>query len=152
MGGTEQVEAHGRCTVPAPNGLMRAFNSPRLCHATVRLQQAAEGVPLNSEGSNEVIAVATDAVGHQGNASVTVTRDTQSPEVEITSPKDSDTVHERFITVSGTASDANLYDVRVNGVTAVLDAGTFTATDVPLDFEGANTVTAVARDELGQET
>ena len=95
---------------------------------------------MNAEGSNEIIAVATDAVGHQGNASVTVTRDTQSPEVEITSPKDNDTVHERFITVSGTVSDANLYDVRVNGVTAVLGAGTFTATDVPLDFEGAKTV------------
>ncbi|HUT33665.1 MAG TPA: hypothetical protein VNE39_09310 [Planctomycetota bacterium] len=112
----------------------------------------AVGVPLNAEGNNDIQVEARDAVGRSGYDSVSVARDTQDPEVEITSPENNDKVHTRLITVSGTVSDATLYDVKVNGAPAEIDGETFTAVDVPLEAEGANTVTAVARDGVGHES
>ena len=66
------------------------------------------------------------------------------PSVHITSPAPGATVRATPITVTGTVSDPAAV-VIVNGVVAVVDGGgNFTATGVPLQ-EGANQLTAVAR-------
>jgi len=61
---------------------------------------------LNSDGDNETIAQATDAVGRTDQDTATVLRDTQPPEIEITSPTNGATAHTLRIAVGGTAVDA----------------------------------------------
>jgi len=56
-------------------------------------QPWAPCLPLNSEGDNEIIAQATDAVGRTGQDTAIVLRDTEPPEIEITSPKNGATAH-----------------------------------------------------------
>lgn len=68
--------------------------------------------------------------------------------LSITSPSDGATVNASPVTVTGTVS--NNAQVTVNGVTAAVTSGTFSAA-VPLN-EGANTVTATASDQYGQTT
>jgi len=112
----------------------------------------AVAVPLSADGACELVAEATDAAGHTGSGSVTVTRDTLPPELAITSPEDGSTVYHTPIAVSGTVWDATLYDVRVNRLKAVIADGTFTVAEVPLPLDGLNAVVAVARDSVGRQT
>src|SRR5262249_21600054 len=81
--------------------------------------------------------------------------DTTPPLVAITSPADGFTTTATSITVSGTASDPGQFasgvaSVTVNGSTATRDAvaGTWTLSGVALAL-GANTITAVAKDNAG---
>ena len=62
----------------------------------------AEDVPLNTEGSNAILVVATDQVRRTGQDQITVTRDTTAPNLAITSPQDGSTAHTTLVTVSGT--------------------------------------------------
>ena len=66
----------------------------------------------------------------------------RTPVIAITSISDGDILESSSVTVSGTISDP-LATVTVNGVPAVIDADTFSATDVPL-VSGTNTITAKA--------
>lgn len=65
-----------------------------------------------------------------------------APVVAITSPADGVTVESSPIEVTGTINDSSAV-VTVNGVSASVGAGTFTASDVPL-VSGSNTITATA--------
>jgi len=99
------------------------------------------------EGNNTITAVATDVFGNSGTDSVVVIVDTTPPVVEITAPTATSLVNTRLVTVSGIA-DKNTASVTVGagkgqGVPAVVNAGTFTAKDVPLE-EGQNTIVAKA--------
>ncbi|HSF39574.1 MAG TPA: Ig-like domain-containing protein [Thermoanaerobaculia bacterium] len=108
----------------------------------------AEGVAL-SEGDNVLVAVATDALGRQtSSAAVTVELDSTAPTVTITEPGNNDVVSTPQITVRGEASDPHLRKVVVNGVTATLSGGEFTASGVPLS-EGENRLEALATDTSG---
>ena len=69
-----------------------------------------------SEGVNNITVAST----HDGKAAVesdavTVTLDTTKPELHIESPKDGDILQSQTIIVEGTASDANLDFVDING-------------------------------------
>ncbi len=69
--------------------------------------------------------------------------------VKITSPDDYAVVSTNSVNVSGTVTGTNV--VTVNGVTATVANGTFTAS-VPLESEGDHPITAVAGDFLDQIT
>jgi len=75
--------------------------------------------------------------------------DSTPPTVNITSPQAGDFISFSTVTVSGTVSDnVEVDSVNVNGLSAIIIAGTFTVGSVPLEF-GSNTLTAVATDSSG---
>jgi hypothetical protein len=87
---------------------------------------SAAGVPL-ALGPNTITAIATDTAGNAASASITVQLGAK-------------------VNVQGTV-DASVTTVTVNGVTATLSSGTFSAM-VPMML-GVNTVTANAQDGAG---
>ena len=101
-----------------------------------------------TEGKNTITAVATDGQGDTGTDSVTVIYDTVGPQISITSPTDGAAALVNPISVIGTVSDANLSEVRVNMVPATISEGEFTAEGIELK-QGENTITAVAKDKVG---
>ncbi|RKY02763.1 hypothetical protein DRP77_07390, partial [Candidatus Poribacteria bacterium] len=101
-----------------------------------------------AEGENVITAKATDLAGNEATMSVTVTLDTIPPQIQIISPTDGTWINRDVITVTGTVSDANLDRVEVNGVSAVVSDGTFSA-EIQLLNKGDNLVTARAFDKAG---
>ncbi len=129
----ESVTANGiPAALEAPAGEWRAFT--------------AAGIAL-AEGPNAIALAATDRVGHATTVSHTLVLDTLPPSLTITSPADGSFSDHAELQVSGTASDANLAQVTVNGVSATLAGETFSAT-VTLT-EGSSTITVVATDAAG---
>ena len=104
-------------------------------------------VPL-AEGGNDIVVRAVDAAGNAATASRRISLDSLPPQVAITDPATATVVPGATLAVSGSASDANLERVEVNGVAASLQNGAFSAT-VPL-AEGDNQLEAKAFDSLGQ--
>ena len=103
-------------------------------------------VPL-ALGPQAITALATDAAGHPGNASVGVTRG-EVPAVAIGSPAAGALLAASPVPVTGTVTGTEPIDVVVNGVAATVAGGSFTAS-VPL-VEGANTLTATATSAFGE--
>ncbi|HYC55740.1 MAG TPA: PKD domain-containing protein [Candidatus Binatia bacterium] len=110
-------------------------------------------VPLRS-GPNAIVAVAVDEDGNQGVDSFVVTLDEIAPSLGITSPPDNFVTTDAAIAVTGSLNDmvgaAFGADVTVNGVTASVEKGSFVAEGVPV-LIGQNTITAVARDAVGNQ-
>ncbi|MEM6793799.1 MAG: Ig-like domain-containing protein, partial [Acidobacteriota bacterium] len=105
-------------------------------------------VPLES-GANDLVATAIDAVGQRTEVSFTVFRDTEAPAVQIAVPEQNTAVSAAEIEVRGSADDEAGVTVKVNGIAAFLDRGTWSAT-VPL-APGENVLTARATDAQGNE-
>lgn len=105
------------------------------------------GVTL-AEGTNTIALAALDRAGNSGTASLRLIFDTTAPTLSISSPIAGQLIDTLTVTVSGTASDPNLDTVTVEGGPATLSGGTFTRPGVSLS-EGANTLTATARDRAG---
>jgi hypothetical protein len=103
-------------------------------------------VPL-ALGANPITAVAVDAAGHTGQAAVEVVRGS-APALDITAPADGTLTNQSAIAVSGSVSGNPTPSTSVNGVAAVVSAGSFSAAAVPL-AEGANTLTATATNAFG---
>jgi hypothetical protein len=101
-------------------------------------------VPLTT-GANPIVVSAFDRAGNVASTTLDITR-FSLPEVAITSPEDLKTVRDAAVTVSGTVSDA--VSVTVNGVTAGISGGRFTADGIPL-AQGRTVVTATATSEDG---
>ncbi len=98
------------------------------------------------EGSNIISAIATDQVGNQAQASITIIRDTTPPAVTIIDPPNLAVFNFSFISVAGTVDDPEA-SVTVNGSSALVSGGVFNLT---LDIgEGTRFITAVASDPLG---
>ena len=108
-------------------------------------------VPLTG-GANTITVKATDAAGNVTTSTRTVVRATQGPSVTITSPAEGFITGQTSILVTGTVSDsvAVVSGVTVNGVTASVSGGTFSAS-VPL-AEGDNTITVVGTNHVGLST
>jgi sugar lactone lactonase YvrE len=101
-----------------------------------------------SEGSNTITAVAQDAAGNSGSATVNGTRDSTPPGITVTSPTDGFVTKQATVSVTGTVVDAGaIAQVTVNGQPAVVMAGGFSAA-VTLN-EGRNTITVAATDAAG---
>lgn len=114
--------------------------------ATVSGGTFSAQVPL-VEGASTLTATATNVFGAAGDA-VTVTLDTTTPQVTITSPADGTETPDAQVAVSGSVSDASaITGVDVNGVSASVSGGVFSVT-VPL-APGGNAITATATDAAG---
>lgn len=121
----------------------------------------AAGVPL-IEGNNALTAVATNAAGGVGTATVTVVRDTTPPTVLIESPAAGQVVTSSTVAVVGLVNDivtgtVNAEDCRVvltgraGAATASIANRTFMVEMFPL-VPGPNTITAVATDAAGNSS
>ncbi len=106
----------------------------------------APQVPLG-EGESTLVATAVDRAGNSAAASRVVVRDSQAPMLTITDPATGSVVPDAEVMVSGSVDEPNLDRVTVQGVTAVVAGGSFSAT-VAL-VEGDNTLVARATDRLG---
>lgn len=111
-------------------------------------------VPL-VEGLNVLSAVATNANGISGTATVQITLDTTPPHITIDSPASGTTTTATSVTVSGSANDivvgtvnSQEVQVTVNGVAAQVANRSYSVADVPLAL-GANTIQATGRDRAG---
>ena len=106
-----------------------------------------------SEGENLVVVTASDAAGNPATVERRFLLDQLAPSVSITEPTDGSLTREPQATVRGTAEDAQLASVEVNGVMATLGTGSgprpWVAASVPL-AEGDNTLVALARDSLNR--
>lgn len=106
-------------------------------------------VPL-SEGANTLTAVAENQVGLSTTATRAVTRDSTAPVLTVTAPENNLVTAAEAVIVSGTVIDAGAVTVTVNGQTAALTGGAFSA-GIQLDG-GSNTITVTATDEAGNVT
>lgn len=102
-------------------------------------------VPL-ALGSQSLQAVATDAAGHVGTATVLVTRG-EAPTIAIQSPVDGLLTNQSPVQVTGTVTGTGPVTVAVAGVPATVTAGSFAAS-VSL-AEGGQTLTATATNPFG---
>jgi RHS repeat-associated protein len=107
----------------------------------------ARGVPL-AEGDNPLQVVARDRAGNEKTLSRSVVRDSTVPVLTIGDPAAGTVVPAASYTVRGSATDAHLDRVEVNGRRATL-AGSAWQLEVPL-VEGDNNLEVVAIDRLGQ--
>ena len=102
------------------------------------------------EGAQQVTLIARDAAGNQSLLSRSVTIDRTLPVITEISPTDGATVGSSQV-VSGRITDATLTIVKVNGVTANLNAnGTFSSNVVSLN-EGENQIVITAVDAATNE-
>lgn len=107
----------------------------------------ATGVPAGDAGLTTIRAVATDAAGNTRETSIRVNVDRAPPVVRITTPGAGAYLKGPSLTVTGTVTDVSPHTVDVNGQTAVVDGGTFTA-QIPAT-DGALTIRATATDAAG---
>lgn len=109
-------------------------------------------IPVDlTEGANELQAqtITEDVVVGESDT-VTVTLDTESPELTIDNPSDGDKTNRETVTVEGTVADENLDYVEVNGQQASVEDGAYSKR-ILLD-EGENTIEVVAADLAGNTT
>jgi RHS repeat-associated protein len=105
-----------------------------------------DDVPL-VEGPNDLVAHAEDTFGHMADSNVvTYVLDTTPPVLTVTEPTDGAIVTGTAVIVAGTADDANLREVTVNGDRVTVIGGAF-STELSLP-EGNATITVVATDSL----
>ncbi|GAB3805867.1 hypothetical protein GCM10028868_34610 [Virgibacillus kimchii] len=103
------------------------------------------------EGENEFLAVTyVDGQDAADSEPVTVTLDTEAPELTIASPEDGEMTNRETATVEGTVWDANLDSVTVNGQETAVTDGAFSQR-ILLD-EGENVINVVATDLAGNIT
>lgn len=115
----------------------------------------AQGVPL-VEGTNALVATATNEAGASASDTVSIRRDTLPPLVVFESPRNGDRLISETIAVAGTVNDiipgatVNVDDVTVsiNGIPSAVNNRTFFLADIPLAL-GSNTLTATATDRAG---
>lgn len=111
-------------------------------------------VPL-TEGINTLTALATNAGGNQGTASVNVTLDTMPPHLTIDYPANQSVTTSATVTVTGTVNDIVVgtvndqnAQVTINGTAAQVANRSYSLANVPLSL-GANAIQAIAKDEAG---
>jgi len=146
--GVSAVQVTGQATDPhlvsvAVNGVTASISGPG---GSGMRTWVAPQVPL-IEGETTLIAVAEDRAGNSSSASRVAVRDSQAPTITITDPAAGSVVPEAAVVVSGAVDDPNLDRVTVQGITASVEGGNFSAS-VAL-VEGDNTLLVRATDRLG---
>lgn len=142
---------------PAPGALINAARVQVIGKASDEIgvksvAVAGEAATLNEDGtftaavdlipgSNTITVEALDLAGNESSQSVTV-QSFSLPQIVITAPADLSYIASTTVTVSGTVSDPSAA-VTVNGQTATVAGGSFSAPGVPL-LEGGNVITATA--------
>ncbi len=98
-----------------------------------------ENLPL-ANGNNSVSITATDAGGHSSMTNITVAK--SSADLTIASVPHDTTLYDARVIVSGTVTPG--YSVSVNGISATVNDGNWTAQKVPVHGKGTATFDAVA--------
>ena len=106
-------------------------------------------LPL-SEGPNRIEIQATNPIGLETSVVRTVVRDSQSPEITLTSPPDFAVLEVPYVTVSGQISDPDAR-LLINGTAVPLKAEGHFERVLRLG-EAANIISVVAIDRLGRKT
>ena len=106
-------------------------------------------LPL-SEGPNRIEIQATNPIGLETNVIRTVVRDSQPPEITLTSPPDFAVLEVPYVTVSGQISDPDAR-LLINGAVVPLKAEGHFERILRLG-EAANLISVVAIDRLGRKT
>ena len=106
-------------------------------------------VPLVA-GANALNVAAVDAAGNQTQVTRNVVNDSVAPSITIGMLSEREITNASEITLNGSYSDATVVSITVNGVSATLTGGDYTAS-VPL-AEGANTITVSATDSAGNHS
>ncbi len=156
--------------ITAPESLITVGSSP----ITVSGLAAPAGVPLTvngidtsssggsfstdvalTEGLNTIVARVVGAGGEQLTDTISVTLDLTPPTISIDSHESGEVVSVAAVTITGAVSDMirgtvgeDDSNVTVNGVAATVKNRSYSAPNVPL-VEGANAITAVATDAVG---
>ena len=112
-------------------------------------------IPLR-EGTNVIAAVATDASGNAGTASISVTLDTTPPTVSIETPREgavltslqADVAGMINDIITGTTINGDDVTVAVNGIPAMVANRSYVVSDLLLQ-RGLNTITAEVEDRAG---
>jgi len=103
------------------------------------------------KGENQLTAKASTPQGMtDASVPVKITFDAQAPELTIGSPTDGSKLNKETVTVSGTVADDYLNFVIVDGTTAKVENGKYSAR-IMLD-EGKNDIKVVAKDKAGNTT
>lgn len=103
-----------------------------------------------TEGENTITAVSeVDGDPAKESEAVTVTLDTEAPELTIDTPKDGDKSNRETVTVEGTVDDDHLDFVEVNGQKATVEDGSYSKR-ILLE-NGDNEIKVVAQDEVGNK-
>ncbi|WP_045516760.1 S8 family peptidase [Neobacillus niacini] len=103
------------------------------------------------KGENSLTAKASTVQGiTDASAPVGVVYDPTAPELTITSPSDKSKINKETVTVTGTVVDDYLNSVTVNGTSARVENGSYSAR-ILLD-EGTNTINVTAKDHAGNVT
>ncbi|MGY0693223.1 S8 family serine peptidase [Virgibacillus sp. FSP13] len=103
-----------------------------------------------TEGENQFTAISMVNGEETGESDpVTVTLDTEKPELTIDNPKDGSKTNRETVTVEGTVADANVDWVKVNGKKAKVTDGKY-AKRILLD-NGENVIKVVAKDQAGNK-
>ena len=101
------------------------------------------------EGPLLITATASDGVGNLSSDTVSVIIDTTPPDLWVLSPPDGSYLNTREISVIGTIYELSpITAISVNGVPAVLNGSTFTAT-LTAPADGSTTIIAQATDQAG---
>ena len=115
--------------------------------ATVNNKAFAASINL-AEGANTITVTARNSAGTT-TKSVTLTLDTTSPIIAISSPAHGAKTNESKINIAGTTSDnIDISQVTVNNKSAIINSGNFTISNIALD-EGENVITAQSTDVAG---
>lgn len=108
------------------------------------------------DGANKIELQVSDNDGNKSdNAIVNFVISTAAPTLNVTSPADNLLTNVNKVTVSGTAAagsqNVTIAEVTVNGKKVTIGAGGAFSTEITLT-EGDNTITIVAKDNLGKTT
>jgi len=131
--GADNYTTFAAGTSPVTNGVLGNFNPT--------------GLP---DGPYTIKLTATDADGQTASTQADYNVFLKIRNFTITGPADGDTINRPDVTVTGTVTNTsgNETGVTVNGITAVIYNGQFTANHIPLQ-QGQNTITANATDTEG---
>ncbi len=116
--------------------------------ATLAGQDFTAGPYTLAQGTRTWTIAAADTAGNTAQWTHRIVRDSQAPTVAIAQPVSGAVVKSAAVDVVGSAQDARLAGVTVNGVAATVNGTTWLAPQVPL-VEGSNTLVAHAEDRAG---
>ena len=107
-------------------------------------------LPL-SEGSNRIEIQATNPIGLETSVIRTIVRDSQPPEITLTSPPDFALLEVPYVTVSGQISDPDA-QLLINGTVVSLKVEGHFERTLRLEEKDSNLINVTAIDRLGRKT
>src|SRR5699024_1737719 len=146
----EKIDVEGTAT---PETTLQLNNNGEEVVSVEVGEDSSFTIPITlAEGENEFVAHSIiDGKPVAESDAVTVTLDTESPNLSIESPQDGETIESEVVTVMGTVQDEHLDRVEVNGQEASVDENNRYSKEITL-AKGEQAIEVVARDLAGNVT